>query len=66
MATGNTAIMDMNIFEGFRALSANIAVEIPESEVGSTHYRLLFLATFLFNTLAEVVRQRLRVKYSSL
>ena len=73
MATGNTAIMDMNIFEGFRALSANIAVEMPESEVGSTHYRILFLAglvlflaTFLFNTIAEVVRQRLRVKYSSL
>lgn len=73
MATGNTAIMDMNIFEGFRTLSANIAVEMPESEVGSTHYRLLFLAglvlflaTFLFNTIAEVVRQRLRVKYSSL
>ncbi len=73
MATGNTAIMDMNIFEGFRALSANIAVEMPESEVGSTHYRILFLAglvlfiaTFFFNTIAEVVRQRLRVKYSSL
>ena len=73
MATGNTAIMDMNVFEGFRALSANIAVEMPESEVGSTHYRILFLAglalflaTFLFNTVAEVVRQRLRVKYSSL
>ena len=73
MATGNTPIMDMNIFEGFRTLSANIAVEMPESEVGSTHYRILFLAalvlfmaTFLFNTVAEVVRQRLRVKYSSL
>ena len=73
MATGNTAIMDLNIFEGFRALSANIAVEMPESEVGSTHYRILFLAglvlflaTFLFNTIADVVRQRLRVKYSSL
>jgi len=73
MATGNTAIMDMNIFQGFRALSANIAVEMPESEVGGTHYRILFLAglvlfiaTFIFNTLAEVVRQRLRVKYSNL
>ena len=73
MATGNTAIMDMSIFEGFRALSANIAVEMPESEVGSTHYRILFLAglvlfmaTFFFNTVAEVVRQRLRTKYSSL
>jgi len=73
MATGNTAIMDMNIFEGFRALSANIAVEMPESEVNSTHYRILFLAalvlfmaTFLFNTIAEIVRQRLRTKYSNL
>ncbi|HKK16735.1 MAG TPA: ABC transporter permease subunit [Gammaproteobacteria bacterium] len=73
MATGNTAIMDMNIFQGFRALSANIAVEMPESEVGSTHYRILFLAglvlfmvTFFVNTLAEIVRQRLRRKYSSL
>ena len=73
MATGNTAVMDLNIFEGFRALSANIAVEMPESEVDSTHYRILFLAglvlflaTFLFNTIAEVVRQRLRIKYSSL
>ncbi|MGB1558652.1 MAG: ABC transporter permease subunit, partial [Oceanococcaceae bacterium] len=73
MATGNTPIMDFNIFEGFRTLSANIAVEMPESEVGSTHFRILFLAglvlflfTFVFNTLAEVVRQRLRSKYSNL
>jgi phosphate transport system permease protein len=73
MATGNTPIMDLNIFQGFRALSANIAVEMPESEVGSTHYRVLFLAalvlfmvTFLVNTLAELVRQRLRRKYASL
>jgi len=56
-----------------RALSANIAVEMPEAEVASTHYRVLFLAalvlfmaTFIFNTIAEVVRQRLRNKYSSL
>jgi len=46
---------------------------MPEAEVDSTHYRVLFLAalvlflfTFVFNTLAEVVRQRLREKYSSL
>jgi phosphate transport system permease protein len=73
MATGNTPIMDFNIFEGFRALSANIAVEMPEAEVNSSHYRVLFLAalvlfmaTFVLNTLAEIVRQRLRNKYSSL
>jgi phosphate transport system permease protein len=73
MATGNTPIMDINIFEGFRALSANIAVEMPESEVNSTHFRVLFLAalvlflvTFVVNTVAEIVRQRLRIKYSNL
>ncbi len=73
MATGNTPVMDFSIFQGMRTLSANIAVEMPESEVASTHYRILFLAalvlfmfTFVFNTLAEIVRQRLRRKYSSL
>jgi phosphate transport system permease protein len=73
MSTGNTPIMDLNIFQGFRALSANIAVEMPESEVNSSHYRILFLAalvlfgvTFLFNTIAEIVRSRLRAKYGNL
>ena len=73
MATGNTPIMDMNIFEGLRTLSANIAVEMPEAEVDSTHFRILFLSglvlfifTFMVNTTAEVVRQRLREKYGSL
>ena len=73
MATGNTPVMDFSIFEGMRTLSANVAVELPESEVDSTHYRILFLAafvlfifTFFFNTVAEIVRQRLRKKYASL
>ncbi len=70
MATGNTPIMDINIFEGMRTLAANIAIEVPESEVNSTHYRILFLAalvlflfTFVINTVAEVVRQQLRSRY---
>ncbi|MEJ2533904.1 MAG: ABC transporter permease subunit [Gammaproteobacteria bacterium] len=73
MATGNTPIMDWNLFEGMRTLAANIAIEMPESEVHSTHYRVLFLSalvlfvfTFIVNTGAEVVRQRLRNRYSSL
>ncbi|WP_425439682.1 ABC transporter permease subunit [Pseudocolwellia agarivorans] len=73
MATGNTPILDWSIFQGMRTLAANIAVEMPESEVGSSHYRILFLAafvlfvfTFVVNTLAEFIRQRLRDKYSSL
>ncbi|GAA4901266.1 ABC transporter permease subunit [Ferrimonas pelagia] len=73
MATGNTPLMEWNIFEGMRTLAANIAVEMPESAIDSTHYRVLFLTafvlfifTFFFNTVAEFVRQRLRQKYSTL
>ncbi len=73
MATGNTPIMSWNPFNGFRTLSANIAVEIPEAPQGGTLYRTLFLAalllfvmTFLINTVAELVRQRLRERYSQL
>jgi phosphate transport system permease protein len=73
MATGNTAVMDLSIFTGFRTLSANIGVEMPEAAVGTTHYRLLFFSalvlfvfTFCVNTVAELVRHRLREKYSSL
>lgn len=73
MATGNTPLMEVNIFEGMRTLAANVAVEMPESEVGGTHYRVLFLSalvlltfTFVMNTLAELIRQRLRKKYASL
>ena len=73
MATGNTPVMEVNIFEGMRTLAANVAVEMPESEVGGSHYRVLFLAslvllmfTFVMNTLAELIRQRLRKKYASL
>lgn len=73
MATGNTPIMDGNILEGMRTLAANIAIEMPESEMGSTHFRMLFLAAFLLfvftffvNSLAEWIRQGLREKYRSL
>ncbi|MCP5544339.1 MAG: ABC transporter permease subunit [Akkermansiaceae bacterium] len=69
MATGNTPVTEWNIFNGMRTLSANIAVELPEAPVGSTHYRtlflgavVLFLMTFVMNTVAEVLRQRLREK----
>jgi phosphate transport system permease protein len=70
MATGNTPIMDWSIFNGMRTLSANIAVEIPEAPFNGTLYRILFLCatllfclTFILNTGAEVIRERLRKKY---
>ena len=73
MATGNTPVLDWSVFNGMRTLSANIAVEIPEAPYGGTLYRTLFLAalvlflmTFFVNTLAEVVRQRLRERYRAI
>jgi phosphate transport system permease protein len=73
MATGNTPLLDWNPFNGFRTLSANIAVEIPEAPHGGTLYRTLFLAalilfviTFVINTFAELIRQRLRRRYSQM
>ncbi|HXG14924.1 MAG TPA: ABC transporter permease subunit [Calidithermus sp.] len=73
MATGNTPVMDWSPFSGFRALSANIAVELPEAPEGGTLFRVLFLAalllfalTFAVNTAAEVVRLRLRRRYRAL
>ena len=70
MATGNTPVMDGNIFSGFRALSANIAVELPEAPEGGTLFRVLFVAAFLLfcltfalNTVAELIRLRLRRRY---
>ncbi|MBT5958135.1 MAG: ABC transporter permease, partial [Nitrospina sp.] len=73
MATGNTPVMEWSMFNGFRALSANIAVELPEAPEGGTLFRILFLAafllfvmTFFINTLAELVRLRLRKRYQGL
>lgn len=71
MATGNTPIIDLSPFNGFRAMSACIAVEIPEAPVGGTLYRVLFLTalllfvfTFFINTIASLIGDRLRKKYS--
>lgn len=73
MATGNTPVMDASIFTGMRTLAANIAVELPEAPAGSSHFRLLFLCgllllvfTFCINTVAELIRHRIRKKYANL
>ena len=71
MATGNTPILDLSPFNGFRAMSACIAVEIPEAPVGGTLYRILFLTafllfifTFLINSIAARISDKLRKKYA--
>jgi phosphate transport system permease protein len=73
MAAGGTPLMDMQPFNGFRSLSAAIAIEMPEAPHGGTLYRTLFLAglvlflmAFSINTVAEIVRMRLRKRLSRL
>ncbi|SDM91429.1 ABC transporter permease subunit [Vreelandella arcis] len=70
LASSNTALLSASPFEGMRTMAAAIAIELPEASAGGTPYRMLvlaalvlFLFTFLVNTLAEVVRQRLRRRY---
>ncbi|WP_100656019.1 ABC transporter permease subunit [Alteromonas flava] len=67
MVTGNTPIADWDLLAGLRAMTANLAIELPEAEVGNAHYRvlfltacLLFLFTFVINTFAELLRMRAR------
>ncbi|MEN9826733.1 MAG: hypothetical protein RI953_2478 [Pseudomonadota bacterium] len=73
MATGNTAVMTLNPFDGLRSMAANIAVELPEAAQGSTHYRILFLSalvlfmfTFTLNSFAEFLRARYRARNKAL
>ena len=67
MATGNAAIIEFNILESVRTITATIAIETPEVALGSLHYRalfaiaiLLFAITFAFNYLSGLVMKRFR------
>ncbi len=73
MSAGNTPLIDWNIFNGLRALSANIAVELPEAPKDGSLYRVLFLTglvlfsmTFVINTIAELVRIHFRKRATQL
>ncbi|TCV91943.1 ABC transporter permease subunit [Biostraticola tofi] len=70
LASGNMPLVDGSLFEGLRSLAANIAIEIPEAALNSEHYRVLFLTalvlfvfTFIINTVAETLRLQLRSRY---
>lgn len=71
MVTSNTPTTEGSLFQGLRTLAANVAIEMPEAAAGSAHYRILFLSalvllifTLVVNTVAEVLRQRLRSRFS--
>ncbi|MDQ1279953.1 MAG: phosphate transport system permease protein [Thermoproteota archaeon] len=67
MATGNAAIINFNILDSVRTLTATIAIETPEVAFGSLHYNMLFMLaillfaiTFTFNYIADLIMRRLR------
>ena len=69
--SGNVPVMDWSAFSGFRALSASVALDLPNAARDDTLYRVLFFAAFLLlvstfaiNTAAEMVRRRLRRRYT--
>ena len=71
MATGNAALMSLDIFEPMRTMSATIGAEMAEVVFGDTHYNVLFLIgsllfifTFVLNAVAEFyVRSRLMKRF---
>jgi len=67
MATGNAAIVNFDILDSVRTMTATIVIETPEVAFGSLHYHalfavagFLFVITFVFNYLAGVVMRRFR------
>lgn len=73
MVSGNSPIMELNPFSGFRTLSATLAMELPEAARGSTHYHslffvslVLFFLTIVVNSVAEFVRLKFKRNASQL
>lgn len=71
MLSGNAPDLNLNPMDAVRNLGATLAIELPEAAVGGLHFRILFLAalilfaaTFLLNTVAQVIRQRQRSKHT--
>ena len=67
MAGGNAAITSLSLLDPLRTLSATIAAEMGEVVVGSEHYAalffmgtLLFVITFISNTVGQLVIRRMR------
>lgn len=69
MVAGGAAVMPKSIFDPVRPMTAAIAAEMGEAPMGSDHYHalfaialILFLITFVFNVIAELISRRFRIK----
>ena len=69
MAAGGAAMIPTSVFDPVRPMTAAIAAEMGEAPMGGDHYHALFaialalfIVTFLFNILAEIISRRFRIK----
>jgi len=65
MVTGNASVIPHTFLEPVRTIPATIAAELGEASFGGTHFKalfalgiILFIMTFIFNTLVETVKTR--------
>jgi phosphate transport system permease protein len=65
MVTGNAAVMPHSLLAPVRTIPATIAAELGEAPMGGTHFKalfalgiILFIITFVFNSLVEVVKTK--------
>jgi phosphate transport system permease protein len=69
MVAGGAAVIPKSLFDPVRPMTAAIAAEMGEAPMESSHYHalfaialLLFLITFIFNIVAELISRRFRIK----
>jgi len=69
MVCGGAAVIPKSFLEPVRPMTAAIAAEMGEVPMGGSHYHalfaialFLFLITFVFNIIAEVISRRFRIK----
>ena len=69
MVAGGAAVIPKTFFSPVRPMTAAIAAEMGEAPMGGDHYHalfaialILFLITFIFNIIAEIISRRFRIK----
>lgn len=69
MVAGGAAVIPHSLFEPVRPMTAAIAAEMGEAPMGGDHYHalfaialVLFVITFVFNIIAELVSRKFRIK----
>lgn len=69
MVAGGAAVIPKTLLEPVRPMTAAIAAEMGEAPMGGDHYHalfaiafILFIITFIFNIVAEIISRRFRIK----